>query len=95
MSPPVSDAAASDDSESSPDILGTTKVPGQSKRRRLKISKEAVPASLSTGIHPPAQKKSRTLKPSSTHTDAGVWPPSPLRMMSSVASNVESIAGPP
>ena len=57
MSPPVSDAAASDDSNSSPDILGTTKVPGQPKRRRLKISKVvAVPASLSTGIHLPAKK---------------------------------------
>eukprot|EP00978_Attheya_sp_CCMP212_P037297 scaffold174687_cov32-Attheya_sp.AAC.1 len=95
MSPPVSDAAASDDSDSSPDILGTTKVPGQPKRRRLKTSKaEAVPASLSTGIHPPAKKKSRTLKPSSTPMDAVQRHPTPLRMMSSVSSNVESIAGP-
>eukprot|EP00978_Attheya_sp_CCMP212_P043169 scaffold277231_cov64-Attheya_sp.AAC.3 len=57
MSPPVSDAAASDDSDSSSDILGTTKVLGHPKRCRMKTSKAvAVTASLSTGIHPPAKK---------------------------------------
>eukprot|EP00978_Attheya_sp_CCMP212_P046010 scaffold369440_cov98-Attheya_sp.AAC.3 len=58
MSPPVSDAAASDDYDSSSDILGTTKVPGHPKQRRMNNSKAvAVPASLSTGIHPPAKKE--------------------------------------
>eukprot|EP00978_Attheya_sp_CCMP212_P023574 scaffold72563_cov50-Attheya_sp.AAC.1 len=56
VSPPASDAAASDDSSS--DLLGTTKVKGHPKHRHMMTSEEvAVSASLSTGIPQHAKKK--------------------------------------